>query len=84
MVTDLNESKKNYLSTQKSYNTEFGKLQMAIRKGEKPEAIAKLKEAADGLRDAMKDKRSHWDKFADAKNAADAEAAEDIERKKRD
>lgn len=32
MVTDLAESKKNYLATQKSYNVEFGKLQMAIRK----------------------------------------------------
>lgn len=42
-----------------------------------------MKEAADKLRGEMKDKRSHWDKFADAKNAADAEAAEEVERKKR-
>lgn len=83
MVTDLAESKKNYLATQKQYNETFGKLQLAIKKKEKPEAVKALREAADKLRGEMKDKRSHWDKFADAKNAADASAAEEVEQKKR-
>lgn len=83
MVSDLAESKKNYLATQKSYNAAFGKLQLAIRKGGVAAIIAPLKEAADKLRNEMKDKRSHWDRYADAKNGADAEASEEVERVKR-
>lgn len=83
LVTDLAESKANYLKTQKSYNTAYGKLQIAIRKGTKGEAVGALKDAADKLRNELKDKRSHWDKFADAKNGADAEAAEEVAKKKR-
>jgi len=83
LVTDLAESKKNYLSTAKSYNVAFGKLQVAIRKGGTAADVDGLKKTADKLRAEMKDKRSHWDKFADAKNTVDAEAAEEVERKKR-